>query len=77
MKIAFTMKSTSMATNFPTLGAKEGETLWWSKKKWMRTNTHLENNLLQIEDKMKFYDWMEIQVGWNICTTPNWQPPCS
>ncbi len=38
MNNTFTMKSLSMATNFPILAAKLGETLWWSKK--MNANKH-------------------------------------
>jgi len=70
MNIAFTMKSTSMAANSPTLSIDSKFYCDLEKRMW--NNTHSKKSLSQIEDGMKFYDWMENQIGWNTCTTLVW-----
>jgi hypothetical protein len=56
------MKSTSMATNSPTLSAENRGNFVWSKKMYVNQHT-LKKKLPQIEDGMKFNDWMENQIG--------------
>jgi hypothetical protein len=71
------MKSTSMATNSPTLGV-ESKGSFMVIQKNMCEPMHIQKIIChRLRMECSFMNDLENRIGWNICTKPIWQPPFS